>query len=178
MKDELEISFRGVHGVTLTRLQGRSTSRPRNGPTPRLSLICRFPAALISLRVRGRSGFVLRPMGVTFPDSGSEVSIRVGRGSTDGSTSDFHCRAWLAHPAPGLHARRINWLRDASARFSCCAARVPPSRFCVWLRREIHSWQLGPTLCPGQRGTFSAPGGRRPLPRYTLCCPSESEARL
>ena len=57
----------GLHGVTLTRLQGRSTSRPRNGPTPRLSLIGLFPAALVSFRARGRSGFVLRPMGVTFP---------------------------------------------------------------------------------------------------------------
>jgi hypothetical protein len=68
----------GVHGVTLTRLQGRSTSRPRNGPTPRLSLICRFPAALISLRARGRSGFVLRPMGVTFPDRAAKYRLEWG----------------------------------------------------------------------------------------------------
>ena len=136
VKDELKISFR-VHTASRGRdcKGAQRADREKRQEAP-LCLICRLHAALISFRAGGRSGFVLPAAGRYFSRSGSEVSIGVGRGSTYGSTSDFHCGLAGTSRSPtwpllrciaeitGYKREERLGLRDAAARFPCCTATV------------------------------------------------------
>jgi hypothetical protein len=102
VKDELKISFRVYTASRGRDCKGAQRADREKRQEAPLCLICRLHAALISFRAGGRSGFVLPAAGRYFSRSGSEVSIGVGRGSTYGSTSDFHCRSGWHVPLANL----------------------------------------------------------------------------